>query len=178
MIFTRTARTVAVVATTMALTPVAQAHADVQRFTDARNDSASSVDIRSVRVDNSSAARQKVIVSVRQDRVHLGDSIQIYLDTRRRDPGPEYAIGGAPSSEYFMYHQERWKGRGRLVPFRCRYSLKIHENTDRTRAVIPRACLDFPGKVRVAVQAQRGFRPVTSRDWAKAKRTWFQPVAR
>ena len=165
------------VATALALTLTLPAQADVRRFTDARGDTPSSVDIRSVVLDNSTTARHKVIVVVRQDDVRVGDSIDIYLDTRPRNPGPEYLIGGATASEAVMSHVDKWKGVGREVPSRCGYRLKIHEVIDVTRAVIPRRCLAKPGRVRVAVKATRGY-PVTSRDWAKAKRTWFAWVAR
>jgi hypothetical protein len=53
------------------------AQADVRRFADARNDTSSSVDIYTVRVDNSTSARDKVIVTVRQDNARPGDSIAI-----------------------------------------------------------------------------------------------------
>ncbi len=67
---------------------------DVRRFIGARNDTASSVDIRSVVVDNSTAARNKVTVVVRQDDVRAGDSIHSFVNARRRDPGPEYILDG------------------------------------------------------------------------------------
>lgn len=166
--------TAVVVAVLASAVPAA---ADVRRFTDARDDSSTSVDIRSVLVDNSTAARNKVIVVVRQDNVRFGDSIEIFLDTRPGDRGPEYSIGGATASEYLLWHRERWKGHGRVVPFRCGYKLKINEETDRSRAVIHRSCLGHPGKVRVAVKVVRGF-PPTSGDWAPARRTWFDWVRR
>ena len=161
----------------MALALAMPAAADVRRFADAANDASTSVDIRSVRVDNSTTARDQVIVVVRQVNVRLGDAIEIFLDTRPGDPGPEYSIGGATASEYLLQHREHWKGHGRVVPFRCGYSLRINAETDRSRAVIQRSCLRHPGKVRVAIRAVRGF-PSTSRDWAPARRTWSRWVRR
>lgn len=171
------AKTIAVAAAVIGLALAVPADADVRRFTDARNDTSSSVDIRSVRVDNSTTSPNKVIVTVRQDNVRIGDSITIYLDTRPHDPGPEYSIGGAVASEFLMRHRERWKGSGRVVPFDCGYKLKIHQKDDRSRAVMPRSCLGDPGKVRVAVKVERGY-PPASHDWAKARKTWFSWVHR
>jgi hypothetical protein len=100
------------------------------------------------------------------------------LDTRPRDPGPEYALTAAVASEYYMRHRERWTGSGQLVPFKCGYKLKIDDRrSERSRAVIPRSCLGNPNKVRVAVKVQRGY-PPTSSDWAKAPRTWLPWVRR
>jgi hypothetical protein len=156
---------------------VAPAHADVRRFTDPRGDTASSVDIWSVKVDNSSRHRDKIIVVVQQDSIGAGDSVEIYLDTRPRDRGPEFSLSGFVASEYGMSRMETWRNYGRLVSTRCGYELKIDESTDRSRAVIPRRCVANPGKIRVAVKAERGFE-VTSRDWAKARRTWLGRVRR
>ena len=161
----------------MTLGVVSPAHADVRRFTDPRNDTASSVDIWSVKVDNSSRHRNKIIVVVQQDSVGPGDSIEIYLDTRPRDRGPEFSLSAFVASEYGMRRMETWRNYGRVVSTRCGYQLKIDEGTDRSRAVIPRRCVGKPGKIRVAVKAERGFQ-VTSRDWAKARRTWLGWVRR
>jgi len=161
----------------MALVLAVPAAADVRRFTDAANDASTSVDIRAARVDNSTTARNQVIVVVRQENVRLGDAIEIFLDTRPGDPGPEYSIGGATASEYLLRHREHWKGPGRVVPFRCGYRLRINEETDRTRAVMQRSCLRHPGRVRVAIRVVRGIPPI-SRDWAPARRTWSPWVRR
>lgn len=173
---TQRTRIVAAAVAALALGPAAGAHADVERFTDPRDDTPTSVDIWRVKVDNSTRARNKVIVAVRQDNVRIGDSITIYFDTRRRDRGPEYSISAYVDSEYFMHRREGWARVGRPVPFSCGYSLKIRHD-DRSRAVVPRRCLGHPSKVRVAVKVTRGI-PVTSRDWARAPRTWLGWVAR
>ncbi len=168
---------VAAAAVVASIAPTVPAHADVRRFTDPRHDTSSTVDILAVRVDNSTTHRNKVIVTVRQANVRFGDSITIYVDTRAKDPGPEYAIAGTTASEYLMRHQERWSGYGKPIPFQCGYRLRIHQRTDATRAVIPRHCLGDPGRVRVAVKAVRG-QPPTSRDWAEARRSWLPWVRR
>ena len=170
------ARMVVAVVAVLSLGPAVGAHADIERFNDPRDDTPSSVDIWRVKVDNSTRDRSKVIVAVQQDNLDFGDSITIYFDTRGRDRGPEYSISAYVDSEYFMHHREGWGRVGRPVPFRCGYELKIRSH-DRSRAVIPRRCLGYPGKVRVAVKVTRGI-PATSRDWAKAHRTWLGWVAR
>lgn len=166
----------AVAAALLSLALISPAHADVQRFTDPRNDTSSSVDIRSVRVDNSTADRSAVVVAVQQDDVRIGDSIEIFVDTRPADPGPEFSISGYVASEYVMHHRENWKNPGRMVPFRCGYRMRINEATDRTRVVMSRNCLGEPGKVRVAVLVERD--ASSTHDWAKARRTWLGWVSR
>ena len=170
-------RAVVVAAALMALMAPAAAFADVQVSTDAHNDTGSSVDIWKVRVDNSTAHRSKVVVGVQQDRVRIGDSIDIFFDTRKRDPGPEFWLGAYVASEYLMRHAERWRDLGPPVNTGCGYRLRINERTDRSRAVVSRRCLGYPSKVRVAVKVTRGT-PGTSHDWAKAPRTWLPWVRR
>ena len=161
----------------VALVAPTATYADVQVSIDAHDDTSSSVDIWRVRVDNSTAFRNRVVVGVQQDRVRIGDSIDIFFDTRPRDPGPEFWLGGSVASEYLMRHAERWRHLGPPVNARCGYRLRINESTDRSRAVVSRRCLGSPGKVRVAVKVTRGT-PGTSHDWAKAPRTWLPWVRR
>ena len=171
------AGTVVVAAVTLSLTSVLPASANVRHFTDARNDTKSSVDIWDVHVDNATADPEKIVVEVRQDDVTFEDSITVYLDTRETDPGPEYRISGGTGSEFALFSLERWSDPGQVVPFGCGQRLRIHELTDRSRAVFPRSCIGTTGKVRVAVKAERGS-PVRSRDWAQARRTWLPWVVR
>lgn len=172
------ARAIVVAAASLSLAFALPANANVRGFTDARNDTKSSVDIWTVRVDNATAHPHKVIVEVRQEDVTYVDSIAIYLDTRPNDPGPEYRISGGTGSEFGLSSVERWTDPGQLVPFGCGpQRLQIDELTDRSRAVFPRSCIGKTGKVRVAVKAERGY-PVRSRDWAQARRTWLPWVLR
>jgi hypothetical protein len=164
----------ALLAAAFAATP---ASADTRYFSDPRGDTSSSIDLLSVRVDNSTADPRKVVVVVRQVDVRAGDGIEIFVDTRPADHGPEYSISGVAGSEYLMRHREHWKGQGPPVPLDCGYRLRVNEQFDRTRAVMSRACLGRPGDIRVAVRVNRGF-PATSQDWAKARRTWLGSVGR
>jgi hypothetical protein len=160
----------------MALGVASPAQADVRRFSDARGDTRSSVDILSVRVDNSTADRREVRVRIRHEDLRLGHSITVYLDTRPADPGPEFAISGAAGSEYILNRTEGWKHMGRMVRPECGYSMRIHEGTEATRVIVRRGCIGKPGKVRVAVRAQRdGTQAV---DWAASRRTFLDFVGR
>jgi hypothetical protein len=155
----------------------APAHADVRQFVDARDDTTSSLDLWSVTVNNSSHSRDKVIVAVREDQILDGDEIVIFFDTRRRDRGPEYLLGGVYGGEYGMSHMEGWRRDGAFISWRCGYRMRTDIAQDRTRAVVPRRCLGAPGRVRVSVKVERGY-PATSRDWAPAHETWFPWVRR
>jgi hypothetical protein len=161
----------------MGLGAMGVAQADVARFVDANNDTSSSADIRVVQVDNTSTVRGKVIVRILQDKIRVGDSVEIFFDTRPRDPGPEFSIGGTFGSEYGMNHRERWGAYGPFIPYRCGYRMKGDYTDGRTRVAVPRKCLGNPGKIRVAVRVERG-NPPTSRDWARAPRTWLGWVHR
>jgi hypothetical protein len=163
-------------AAAMALGVASPAQADVQRFRDPQGDTRSGVDILSVRVDNSTADRREVRVRIRHDDLRLGHSITVYLDTRPADPGPEFAISGAAGSEYILNRTEGWKNMGRMVPPRCGYSMRINEGTEVTRVIVRRSCIGEPGRVRVAVRAQRDGTPAI--DWAASRRTFLGFVSR
>ncbi len=154
----------------------APAEANVRRFDDSRRDTASGVDIWSVRVDNSTADRQQVRIRIQQDNVRNGDDLGVYLDTRPADPGPEFVISGVVGSEFALHRMEWWKEPRALVPFKCGYSMKIKESTDRTRVVLPRECIGTPAEIRVAVRATRN-KPA-ARDWAAGRRDWLGFVRR
>ena len=154
----------------------APAEANVRRFTDSHRDTAAGTDIWSVRVDNSTADRQEVRIRIRQDNVRNGDALAVYLDTRPADPGPEFVMSGVVGSEYVLHRMEWWKEPRALVPFKCGYSMKIKESTDRTRVVLPRQCIGTPSEIRVAVRATRN-KPA-ARDWAAGRRDWLGFVRR
>jgi hypothetical protein len=154
----------------------APAEANVRRFSDSRSDTASGIDIWSVRVDNSTKDRSKVRVRIRQDDVTFGDSITVYLDTRPADPGPEFAMYGATASEYSLHHTEWWKKAGKMVPGDCGYRERIKAGKDITRVMIPRRCINKPGKIRVAVRTTRNDPAAT--DWAAARRAFLGFVRR
>jgi len=128
-------------------------------------------------VDNSTADRSKVVVRVIQEDVRDGDNISVYLDTRRRDRGPEYRLAARFGSEYTLARLETWTRATRFLDCRDNITLNESSSTDRTRVVLPRKCLGGPGRVRAAVFVERDS-GAGSHDWAKARRTWLKWVRR
>jgi hypothetical protein len=146
------------------------ASADVAVFDDA-GDVPSSVDILRVRVDNGSASPDQIRVRIVHDDLVIGDEVTVYLDLRRRDPGPEWKVTGRPAAEWALLRVERWHGRVQDVPCGAG-SVRMNEERDVTRVVLPRTCMAAsPGRVRVAVKVTRDD-PVAA-DWAKAFRTFL-----
>lgn len=169
-------------AVTLVLGLVGPAEADVRRFTDARNDTTNSNDIRWVRVDNSTANPNKVVVVVQTDDIGSSgccavDELKVFFDTKTADAGPEFSV--ILIQDYVMYRMEAWRRNGSYVSTSggCDYKVSRNLATDRWRVVTTRDCLGDPGRIRVAVRTTRR-EPRFSQDWARAPRTWLGWVTR
>jgi hypothetical protein len=82
----------AVLVAVLPLTAVGVAEADIQRFSDGRNDVNRTSDIHWVKIDNSTSNPNKVKVVVEQDELapDLADTLQVFINTRADHRGPEY----------------------------------------------------------------------------------------
>jgi hypothetical protein len=152
------------------------ARAEVAVFDDS-GDVDSSVDLLRVRVDNGAADPDQVRVRIVQDDLQIGDEVTVFLDTKRRDAGPEWKVTGLPAAEWVLIRTEGWASTAPEVSC-ASGSMAMHLDTDVTRVVLPRSCLDDlePGKVRAAVRVFRDDPP--ARDWARKRRTflpWVSP---
>lgn len=103
--------------------------------------------------------------------------IIFYVDTRRRNPGPEFSMGGPIGfdGDYGLVPIRGWGDTGR--PKSChglRYHVSYKHN--RVRTAIPRKCLGrHVKKIRVAVlSARSGGR----NDWAPRRHHFYPAVAR
>lgn len=150
------------------------ADANVRKFNDRRGDAPRSIDIRKVRVDNSTRHRNKVIVRIKQRRLRAGDSVSVYFDTKRKNRGPEFRITAHYASEYSMVRMKTWTKRDKGVTCGYRYRLRMYASGV-SRATVHRKCLGKPGRVRVAVKTSRDG---PGHDWARAKRRWLGRVKR
>jgi hypothetical protein len=164
---------VTVLASLAALPP---AQADTRRFHDRAGDTSLPADITTVRVSNGA---DLVKVAIRPGRVDFGDSFTFWLDTRAKDPGPEYQVGVLPNSDAF--------GLVRVGAFGEQGTPVLCEGLRATADVftpawvsisVPRSCLHGFGKVRVAVKARYDNGGTSVVDWAPAKRKFFGWVAR
>lgn len=150
----------------------APASADVRSFSDPPA-APGVIDIRNVRVDNSTTHREKIIVNVRMRNIRFGDGMSVYVDTRPGNAGPEYRMDAFANSEFAFHRVNTWGGPGRVV--RCDGDrFRLAAGARRARIVFPRACLGNPGRVRIAVHAYRDDRS----DWARSARNWLGFVRR
>jgi hypothetical protein len=157
---------------------IAPGYADVARFPDRVGETRTSLDVWSVKVDNASRDRGKVVVVVQQDQLFIGDSLSIYLDTRRRNAGPEYLLGAGMGTDWTMRRVPGWNWRkGHVISWRCS-NLSGNRRTDRWRAAFSRRCLGSPGRIRVSVRIGTIGPPRGEKsDWAPAWRR-FTPWVR
>jgi hypothetical protein len=131
---------------------IAPGDADVAHFPDRVGETRTSLDVWSVKVDNASWDRGKVVVAVQQDQLLNGDELRVYLDTRRRNAGPEYLLSAMWRSEYAIRRVPGWNWRkGDVISWRCA-NPSGNQRTDRWRVAFSRRCLGFPGQVRISVR--------------------------
>jgi hypothetical protein len=150
--------------------PVAAAE---RTFADRRGDVGPGVDLQSVRVVNEKNVR---VVVQHRDLVRSfrsAASMTVYLDTVPGEPGPEFALAGGlfEGTDYMLVRTDGWRLGNPVNGPRCDYLQRIDYARDVSRIRISRACLDQPGRVRVAVVAgaeDRQGRTVT--DWLVARR--------
>jgi hypothetical protein len=83
-----------------------------------------------------------------------GSGGTIYLDTDRRDRGPEFAfVGGFFSgTDYALLHTEGFGSRTWGEPVDGSYAMRIDYADEQVRMRMSRGALDNPGRVRVAVR--------------------------
>ncbi|QNN53011.1 hypothetical protein [Nocardioides mesophilus] len=150
-------------------------------FDDAKGDVAHGVDLQSVRLVNAKAVR---VVVQHENLVRApssGAGMTVFVDTDRTDPGPEYAFSAGlfDGTDYMLVRTEGWNLRRGGTPVECDYQMSLDYAADTTHIRMARACLDRPGKVRIAVRAG-GQQPDGDqvRDWLGSRHEWTAWVAR
>lgn len=150
----------------------ATAWAGTVSVTDPVGDTGSRSDIRRVTVEHvHTADRLRIITGL--SRIVIGVELDVYLDTRRAHPGPEWKVAALPDSEWALLRVRDWRDAGTVGPVcgRVRYSTSsVHPVA---RVSLPSSCLDLHRDVKVSVLAVD---PGHGRDWAPARRT-FLPAA-
>jgi len=166
-------RRAAVAAGVLILVPLgvaAPAHGASADIRDARDDMGHKADIQRVRVVHQ--ARVRVLVHHRDLTRQGKKGAAVFLDTDRRDRGPEYAfVGGIfEGTDYALLKVKGWNTRdGRRV--NCQHDLQLRYAREVSEFRIGRGCLGRPAAVRVAVRvtAERvggGW----ANDWLKGRR--------
>jgi hypothetical protein len=174
----RVSRAAAVVGVTVmaSLTVLQPAHADTRRFSDRAGDTSLPADITTVRVSNGA---ERLTIAIRPGRVELGDDFTFWLDTRAKNPGPEYKVGVVPNSDAFgLVRVDAFGERGTPVPCEGLRATADAFTPEWVSTSVPRSCLHDFGRVRVAVKARYANGDTSVVDWAPAKRKFFGWVAR
>ena len=176
----RTLRQLGAVAVTTAvvMTGAGGAWAQTRSFSDAAGDSGRAPDIRTVDVSYAKALR--IQAHHVGPKLSVTTSVTYWLDTRRRDKGPEYRAFAVPNSDSFgLLRVEGWKSKG--TPVKCRGLRMRADIFDQTRTLTLRApgrCIGDPPRVRVAVRVLKHGKGGPWRDWAPAAFHFYGWVGR
>lgn len=168
----------AVLAGTAAL--AGPATADLGGFDDSIGDVRHGVDLHAVSIVNEKNVRV-VVHHENLVRSHVSNAgMTVWLDTVPGERGPEFAFAGGlfEGTDYALLRTDGWRFGRTAEPLTCSYEMNLDYRKDITRIRMSRACLDKPGKVRVAVKAageQRDGDIVT--DWLHQRRA-FTPWVR
>jgi len=157
---------------TLVLGVAATAQAWVLVVHDLIGDNTSRSDIQRV-VINNSAARDRLVVRVRLDQVVYGADVNVYLDVRPGNAGPEWRMAAAADSEWSLYRVGRFGQLGTLA----RSCGRVSFSKDGPPAVnwrASRTCLSVGRAVRVSVQVKD---PGHGSDWSLDRRV-FSPWVR
>jgi hypothetical protein len=151
---------------------------DRQVFEDEHGNVAASVDVHQVIVVNGTASHQRVRIVVEQRELQPGDGIDVWIDTKPANPGPEYrASAKANTDALSLLKVQRWSSRGHVVDA-PRFAVRSDAFTgDRTVFLIPRRAIGDPGAIRVSARVQRQTPHGWVRDWAPARHAFYGWVA-
>ncbi len=137
----------------------APASAATITYPDRAHDIGTGADILGVRVNNA----RRVVVTVRHRNLQrtANPHVALYIDTRPKRPGPEFVLD-VNVWEYYLWPTKHWQGYGD-APLACHHGGTFNYRTEKTYMPISRACLGYPGRVRVSVVAADACH---RRDWA------------
>jgi hypothetical protein len=157
-----------------ALAPWA-AQAETRKFGDPAGDSGEATDIRRVVVRYEH--RLRITVRYPGDTLEGSSRVHYWIDTRRRNPGPEYFVEVLPNTELGdLLRVDTWStadGEAVDCPSLRAYA-DIFAEKPRTWVSMRPRCVGAPGTVRVAVVTRDG----ASRDWVERRRTFTAAVHR
>ncbi len=181
----RTASTAAALSAAAALTLGLAGPAQAERYgIDDPNDSPHGSDLIAVDIDH--RARKLVVVTThdnlrRDPRTGSGGSI--FIDTDASDPGPEYvfAAGFTRGTDYALVKTEGFRSGLWGGPVNGDHDMRVDYRDDTVRFVIPRATINRPSEVRIAVKVGGSRSDGTTsglNDWLGEPRHWTPWIAR
>lgn len=140
-------------------------------------DTPEGADVTAVKVKHEN--RVKVVLEHTGLEDQAAVEMTYWLDTKPRNPGPEYRVWFAANSDGFDVRRvDTWRDRGRSVDC-ARYGAKADVFSDDPIVMwVHRSCLGGPRKVRVGVKVREIQEGTTTVDWAPAKRTFTGWVRR
>ena len=172
--------TVAVLAAGLVLTcAVAPAEADTRRFRDRAGETGVESDITRVSVTNGARGGRRLVVKAAVGDLAPEDSFLFFVDTRRRNAGPEYLVRLRPNSTGPLLRRiAGWGDVGSGHAVRCR-GLRGKADAfgrDRVQVSVPRRCVHTPRQVRIGIQARFPYPNRVIVDWAPKRRSTFGRV--
>ena len=170
-------------AAAITLGPAAPAHAATITVSDPQ-DTAHGSDLLSVQVRN--GERNVTVVTTHTNlrrSPRTGSSGAVYVDTDRRDKGPELVLVGGyvDGADYQLLHTEGFGTEHWGDPVDGSHEMTVDYATEQVRVRMSRAALGNPGKVRVAVRVSGTRSDGTSTgqvDWLGEPRSFTAWVAR
>lgn len=169
--------------TAATLGSAAAAHADAIGVSDPR-DTFHGSDLRAVQLRNLDHTVAVVTnhTNLRRDPA-TGSAGAVYLDTDRRDRGPEFVFVGGffEGTDYQLLHTEGFGRKRWGVPVDGTYEMVVNYAKEQVRMRMSREALGEPGAVRVAVRVSGTRSDGTSSglvDWLGEPRSFTPWVAR
>lgn len=164
-----------VLATALTVVATAPAEAQIAHFDDPSGDSGSVVDFTRATVAYNKVLR--VAAAYPDSTLDIGTRINVWLDTKRADPGPEYRVSMLPNTDFLQITPVERFGGPAGDPVRCR-SFRAHadvfDDSNRVWIKMKATCVDAPSSIRVAVEAKRR----GDVEWIKARNTFLPRVQR
>jgi hypothetical protein len=180
-VYSRTRTVVGLMAAGLAVNAfMAPASANTRPFEDIHADAPPYIDILSVTVDNATMRADQVRVTVRQRLLSSAkpSEILLYIDTKLSHPGPEFRYAALHESEFGFQRMRSWNKEGAWISTcRDKIRVRLRAHWDSIVFFIPRSCLDYSRKVRVAVRTAYGY-PYKEQDWAPRVGTFYPWVSR
>jgi hypothetical protein len=171
----------ALTAAVMSVSLAAPAFAAVATFTDPA-DIHHGVDLRKVRVSNGEDNLRITLSHTNLRRSPAtGAGGLVFIDTNRRDPGPEYVLtaGLFEGTDYQFLHTDGFAHKYWGKPVNCDYIMRLDYAKDLTRLRFAQDCFGDRPAVRVAVRVS-GDRADGAAvvDWLGDPREFTPPVTR
>lgn len=142
--------------TALVVLPLTAAHADTWRTNDPKDNGGGIGDVSRIRVDN---APRNLFLRVKYYEGAAEGNVNIFIDTRRSNPGPEFRIMASVDPEVSdwlgfveLYRVDNWKTRRLAHARRCDGMTARADEDVNLSFKVPRRCLKINGRLPGAVR--------------------------